>query len=442
MLYLGIDQHRKQLTVNVRDENGDVALQRQVSTQWERLREFFQQLSKMAAKEDGFMAIVEVCGFNDWLLKFLRENGCRDTVLVQPEKRATKKTDRRDAGKLSQLLWVNRERLLAGKKVNGLRRVVPPSAEDAQDRQLTALRKRLGELRTRTLNRVQRLLMKHNLHQECPVKRLQTKAARKWLRALKLGEIDRMELDLLLAQWEIQDRQIEELGNQIVQRQRHNDVAAILVTVPGMQAYSSLAVASRIGNIENFPRPGSLANYWGLTPGCRNSGDATMRLGSITKEGSALVRFILGQVILHVLRRDRAMKAWYLRIKKRRGAKIARVAAMRRLATILWHMVKHRQPYHIGEMMHLGAAAASCPTTPVQASAATTDAEPAFERQVFAGMAGQENGCTKKSQKRPRPPKRPEPDGTFPRPDSAIPCRGAPQQSPTPFHRAVTKIRK
>ena len=51
----------------------------------------------------------------------------------------------------------------------------------------------------------------------------------------------------------------------------------------------------------------------------------------------------LGQAILHVLRRDRAMKAWYLRIKKRRGAKIAKVAAMRRLATILWHMIKHRQ---------------------------------------------------------------------------------------------------
>ena len=35
------------------------------------------------------------------------------------------------------------------------------------------------------------------------------------------------------------------------------------------------------------------------------------------------------------------MKAWYRRIKKRRGSKIARVAVMRRLATILWHMVKH-----------------------------------------------------------------------------------------------------
>ena len=31
MLYLGIDQHRSQLTVNLRSEDGTVLLQRQVS---------------------------------------------------------------------------------------------------------------------------------------------------------------------------------------------------------------------------------------------------------------------------------------------------------------------------------------------------------------------------------------------------------------------------
>ena len=44
MLYLGIDQHRKQLTVNVRNEQGDVVLKRQVSTEWDRVRKFFEEL--------------------------------------------------------------------------------------------------------------------------------------------------------------------------------------------------------------------------------------------------------------------------------------------------------------------------------------------------------------------------------------------------------------
>jgi transposase len=345
MLYLAIDQHRKQLTVNVRDEQGEVLLKRQVSTQWERVRAFFEDLRDRARPEGGFVAVLEVCGFNEWLLKMLEQYGCREIVLVQPEKRSKRKTDRRDANALGELLWVNRQRVLAGQKVAGVRRVLPPSPEDAEARQLTALRKRLGELRTRTVNKIQRILLRHNLQQECPTKGLDTKKARKWLAEVELGEIDRLEMDLLLAQWEVWERQLATVEERIKTRQRRHRTAPLLATMFGGGAYSSLALASRIGPIERFPRPGSLANYWGLTPSSRNSGDATDRLGSITKEGSPMARFILGQMVLHTLRRDRPMKAWYGRIKKRRGTKIARVAVMRRLATIIWQMVKYHQPY-------------------------------------------------------------------------------------------------
>jgi len=347
MLYLGIDQHRKQLTVCVRNEEGDVTLRRQVSTEWRRVRAFFAGMSE-EARGDGFVAILEVCGFNDWLVKLLAEYDCRELIVVQPEKRSKKKTDRRDASALCEILWLNRERLLAGKRVQGVRRVELPSQEDADSRQVTVLRKRLGQLRTRTINRIKHVLRKHNLEQECPTKGLDTIRGRKWLAELALGVMDRLELDLLLKQWVVWDEQLERLEGEIRKHQATHQRAAVLATIPGCGAYSSLALASRIGRIERFPRPGSLANYWGLTPGCRNSGEATDRLGSITKQGSAIARFILGQLVLHVLRRDGAMKGWYQRIKKRRGSKIARVAVMRRLATIVWHMVKYQEPYVIG----------------------------------------------------------------------------------------------
>ena len=115
-----------------------------------------------------------------------------------------------------------------------------------------------------------------------------------------------------------------------------------------MSLYSALAIASRIGAIERFASPRSLANYFGLTPGCRNSGEVTDRLGSITKEGSGMVRFITGQLVLHVLKKDRRMREWYRRIRQRRGSKIARVAVMRRLVTIFWHMLKHNERYCVG----------------------------------------------------------------------------------------------
>lgn len=348
MLYLGIDQHRKQLTVNLRDENGSIVLRRQVSTRWEKVRGFLSHLQAESRFHGGYVAILEVCGFNEWLLKELDAFGCQETIVVQPEHRSRKKTDRRDANRLGELLWVNRQRLLAGRKVNGLRCIRRPSARDAEDRQLTALRQRVGQLRTRTINKVQRILLKHNLQQDCPTKGLQTKGARRWLAELPLGEIDRFELDQLLAQWALWDKQLEQLEQRIKRREAENPVASIVATMPGAGSYSSLALASRIGEIDRFPRGGSLANYWGLTPGCRNSGDATDRLGSITKQGSSTARFILGQMVLHVLKRDPSARAWYRRIKRRRGSKIARVAVMRRLATIVWRMVKQREGYRIG----------------------------------------------------------------------------------------------
>jgi transposase len=348
MLYLGIDQHRKQLTVSIRNEAGDVVLRRQVSTEWARVRAFFDELRRLAEPEGGFAAIVEVCGFNDWLLKMLAQYGCRETVLIQVEKRSKKKTDRRDAHQLSGLLWVNRLRVLVGQRIEGVRRVQPPTEREAEDRQLTVLRQRLGQLRTRTINRIKHLLRKHNLEQDQPAKGLDTKRTRKWLAAMPLDPFDRLEMDLLLAQWKVWDEQMETLETGIKKRQAENATAAVLATIPGCAAYSSLALAARIGTIARFPRPASLANYWGLTPGCRNSGEATDRLGSITKQGSAMARFILGQLVMHVLRRDPWMKAWYGRIKRRRGSKIARVAVMRRLTMVIWHMVKNQESYATG----------------------------------------------------------------------------------------------
>jgi transposase len=346
MLYLGIDQHRKQLTVNLRDEDGRVLIARQVSTEWQRVRTFLEQTRQQAQAAGGFKAILEVCGFNDWLVKMLRDEfGCADVVLVQPASRSRKKTDRRDAAKLSELLWINRQRLERGEKPPGLRRVVLPTPQDAENRQLTTLRKRLGECRTKTLNKIQLILMRHNRQQECPTRTRHSQAARRWLEKLELPVIDRLEMNALLEQWTLWDQQLAEVEKKIVERHAEHADAQLVATIPGARDYTALALASRVSGIGRFPRSSSLSNYWGITPGCRNSGETTQRLGSITKEGSALARFLLGQLVLHVLRKDRSMKDWYQRIKRRRGAKIARVAVMRRLATIIWHMLHDKRSY-------------------------------------------------------------------------------------------------
>jgi hypothetical protein len=46
IFYLGIDQHARQLTISLRDENGDVLLVCQVSTQPDKINAFFQKLTR------------------------------------------------------------------------------------------------------------------------------------------------------------------------------------------------------------------------------------------------------------------------------------------------------------------------------------------------------------------------------------------------------------
>ena len=268
--------------------------------------------------------------------------------MIHPDKRSKKKTDRRDAHKLSESLWLNRKRLAGGQKPQGLRRVHIPTLQDQENRQISSLRKRLGQKRTRTINQVKRILHRHNRMWECPTKTFKTQAVQRWLSVIDLPPIDRLEMDQLRAQWKLWNQQMDQAEEQIAERFHDNPNAVLLSYIPGISCYSALTIASHIGDISRFPRPRSLANYFGLTPGCRNSGEVTDRLGSITKEGSQIVRLMLAEAVIHVLKRDRSMRAWYGRIKKRRGSRIARVAVMRRLATIIWHMLSRQEAYYPG----------------------------------------------------------------------------------------------
>ena len=57
----------------VRNEDGNTLLSQQVSTRPEKTEAFLQQLAEM---DPEFMAILEVCGFNDWLIQELRDWNC------------------------------------------------------------------------------------------------------------------------------------------------------------------------------------------------------------------------------------------------------------------------------------------------------------------------------------------------------------------------------
>jgi transposase len=348
MLFLGIDLHLRQMTISLRNPGGDVLLRRQVSTRWPKLKEFREQLRQFAAGDEKYVAIVEVCGFHDWLVKWLQQDErCQLVQVVQPLGRSATKTDRRDAHALSELLWINRERLLRGDRVHGVRTVHVPGEEQLADRRLTSMRERLVRRRTQTINQIHKILRRQNREWDRPTKTFQTQKVAAWLTTLELEPMDRLLLNQLLVQWRLWEDQIVKVDASIAERWLTNEDAQLLATIPGVNMYIALAIVSRVAPIERFPHGRSLANFLGLTPGCRSSGE-TERVGSITKMGSRTVRYLLGQVVVNLQRRDASVRAWYLRIKRRRGTNIARVALMRRTVTIMWRMLTTREAWRPG----------------------------------------------------------------------------------------------
>ncbi|MDZ5447209.1 IS110 family transposase [Micromonospora sp. 4G57] len=91
---------------------------------------------------------------------------------------------------------------------------------------------------------------------------------------------------------------------------------------------------AEIGEVHRFTRPEQLCSWAGLTPRHRES-DTKVRRGRITKQGSTLVRWAAVEAVQRVRRGPIA--ATRARIGEHRGANIGKVAAARKLLTLVYY---------------------------------------------------------------------------------------------------------
>jgi transposase len=98
-------------------------------------------------------------------------------------------------------------------------------------------------------------------------------------------------------------------------------------------AFAAVFVAE-IGDVRRFTRAEQLCSWAGLTPRHRES-DTTVHRGRITKQGSTLVRWAAVEAVQRVRRGPVAHAR--VRIGERRGANIGKVAAARRLLTLVYY---------------------------------------------------------------------------------------------------------
>ena len=117
------------------------------------------------------------------------------------------------------------------------------------------------------------------------------------------------------------------------------------MTVPGVDATVALSIVAAVGDFTRFRTPEKLVAYFGLNPRVRQSGGAPASHGRITKAGSAHARGMLVEAAWSASKAPGPLRAFYQRVRARRGMQIAVVATARKLTVLCWHLIIKGEDY-------------------------------------------------------------------------------------------------
>jgi transposase len=323
MMIIGADYHPAfQQIAFVDTETGE--LQERRLQHREEAEKFYRDLAAQGIKMRVGM---EASGQARWFERLLAELNFElwigDAAEIRRKRERKQKTDRLDAQHILRLLLKD-----------DFPRIWVPSWENRDLRQLLWHRHRMVQARTRIMNQLQAVALNEGLR--CK-KRLWREAGREQLEAFRLAPwASRRRHDLL----ELLDRlnpTITELTQTIEQEVEKCPEAQRLMTHPGVGPLTALAFVLIIGTAERFQCGKQIASYLGLVPLEESSGNRR-RLGHITKQGNALLRFLLVEAAQVSARSIPEWRNKYFHLAMRRGRKIAKVALARRLAVQLFWM--------------------------------------------------------------------------------------------------------
>jgi transposase len=121
----------------------------------------------------------------------------------------------------------------------------------------------------------------------------------------------------------------------------------LVMTVPGIQSFSAIAVISEIGvDMSVFPTSKHLCSWAGLTP--QNNESAGKKKTTRIGRAGAYIKPLLVQCALCAIRakQNPEIRNRYLSLKKRRGHKKAIIAIARMLLTAIYNILKKNEPYN------------------------------------------------------------------------------------------------
>jgi hypothetical protein len=205
-------------------------------------------------------------------------------------------------------------------------------------------RSQLVGSRSRSKNEIHAVLMRR-LIAKPNVSDLFGQAGLRFLRELELPVEERESVDGSLRQVEFLDREISEVDRLIALDALASPEIKRLMSVPGVNVVCAASFLAAIGDVGRFKDPRKLVGYLGLDPRIRQSGPGPGTSGHISKQGSASARWALVEASWSAVRQPGPIRAFYQRVRSRRGHQIAIVASARKLVCLFWCLLTREEDY-------------------------------------------------------------------------------------------------
>ena len=326
----GLDVHRDFAQVAIW-QNGVVTQAGTFPTTPEQVRAFADSLGPRDE------VALEATG-NAWAIATVLTSRAGRVVVSNPAKtraiaEAKIKTDKVDAAILANLLAAD---------------YLPPvwlaDADTAALRRQVLRRAHIVRQRTRLKNRVHAILHA-NLVPRCPAADLFGIKGRAWLAKQDLPADEHAAVSALLRQLDFHAEELRLIDRDLGQVALDRPEVRRLMTIPGVDATVALSIVAAVGDFTRFRAPEKLVCYFGLNPRVRQSGDQPASHGRITKAGPAHARGMLVEAAWSASKAPGPLRAFYQRVRARRGMQIAVVATARKLAVLCWHLIIKSEDY-------------------------------------------------------------------------------------------------
>jgi transposase len=321
---IGVDIHKRESQACVIDEDGDVVEEKRFKTTPE-------GFAKALSKYGPSPVVIEAVGFHRPVAKWLTEQGHELHLAHARDLEKPKvKTDKIDAEHLAQLL---RADLLPEAWY------APESIQKLRD--LARHRQFLGQQYGRLKGKVKHDLYKHgHFVEDNPAA---TRGGRREIVKLQLPEITST-VQLL----EAIQREMHAMDQLIAKVTTNDPSAELLMTIPGVGAFTALVILAEVGDFNRFPTADKLASYAGLSIRMEQSGDSEWK-GHITRHGNALLRWMLVEMARNHIKYapTSAISRKYAKMVKPKGSQRAAVAAARKLLHVMHAMMRTKTPFQV-----------------------------------------------------------------------------------------------